>query len=135
MPRGRPTGDHSIAQLRTMIKDRQDRKKKLMNERKKVQKQMDKLDRQIAVLDGQDNGEAGVGLTAGGRPRNEQPLPDVIESVLKKNKGPMRVGDIAEAVEGTGYHSSSANFKGIVNQALIKDDRFSSASRGHYQLK
>ena len=42
----------------------------------------------------------------------------------------MKVAAITDAVRGTGYHSSSINFRGIVNQALIKDDRFTSPSRG-----
>jgi hypothetical protein len=47
----------------------------------------------------------------------------------------MKVGDIADAVQSKGYRSNSANFRGIVNQALIKDKRFGAASRGLYQLK
>ena len=44
------------------------------------------------------------------------------------------VGAIADGVLSTGYRSNSANFKGIVNQALIKDKRFGQAERGVYQL-
>ena len=132
MPRGKSNKQHSIAQLQGMIREQRGRRSKLMTERRKAQKKLDAIDHQIAQLDGEANGTLPPG---GKRPRNDKPLPDVIESVLKKNGGkPMRVGDIAEAVQGTGYSSSSANFKGIVNQALIKDDRFTSASRGHYQM-
>ena len=79
------------------------------------------------------NGSAGGG-GGGGRGRNERPLTDVIEAVLKKSNKPMKVGDIMSAVEQSGYRSSSANFRGIINQALIKDKRFNAASRGAYQL-
>src|SRR3712207_8218784 len=47
----------------------------------------------------------------------------------------MSVGEIVEAVERSGYRSNSANFRGIVNQTLIKDKRFQQAGRGQYQLK
>jgi hypothetical protein len=47
----------------------------------------------------------------------------------------MNVGDIAERAKASGYKSNSANFRGIVNQTLIKDKRFVSASRGMYKVK
>jgi hypothetical protein len=45
------------------------------------------------------------------------------------------VGDIVDKVLATDYRSHSANFRGIVNQTLIKDKRFTSAGRGMYQLR
>ena len=131
MPRGRPKSNPSIADLQAMIRARRGERQKLVNERKKVQKRLDKLDREIAAFDG----DAGSTASGGGsRPRNDQPLPDVIASVLKSNKGSMKVGEIAEGVQANGYQSSSANFKGIVNQALIKDSRFKQDGRGVYKL-
>ena len=58
-----------------------------------------------------------------------------MEELLSKSGKPMQVGDILQKVEDAGYHSRSANFRGIVNQTLIKDKRFTSAGRGLYQLK
>jgi hypothetical protein len=55
--------------------------------------------------------------------------------VLGKTGKPMNVGDIAAEVQRRGYKSNSANFRGIVNQTLIKEKQFSQASRGMYQLK
>ena len=54
-----------------------------------------------------------------------------------KGKGKaMRVGEIVEAVQAGGYRSNSANFRGIVNQTLIKErKRFAAADRGLYQLR
>ena len=40
-----------------------------------------------------------------------------------------------EAVEKTGYRSSSANFRGIVNQTLNKDKRVVASERGLYQIR
>lgn len=129
MPRGRPRKQPSIAELRHLLGEQRQRRNSLLRERKKVQNRMDQLDREIAILDGQQ------AAAAGGRARNQKPLPDVIEGVLKKSNKPMRVGEIVEGVQQSGYQSSSANFRGIVNQTLIKDDRFKSPSRGTYQLK
>ncbi|HSU69029.1 MAG TPA: hypothetical protein VLJ39_19255, partial [Tepidisphaeraceae bacterium] len=85
---------------------------------------------QISRIEG--GGSRGGG---GGRARNAKSLNDSIDEVLRGNGKPMKVGDIVDAVEATGYRSSSANFRGIVNQALIKDKRFIAAERGMYQIK
>jgi len=130
MPRGRPKSQPSIADLQAMIRERKSERNKLLSQRKKLQTQLDKIDRQIAAFDGN-----GSPVNAGGsRPKNDKPLPEVIADVLKKNGKPMRVGDIAEGVENAGYSSSSANFRSIVNQALIKDSRFKQEGRGLYKL-
>ena len=71
----------------------------------------------------------------GRRARNDQSLVEVINSVLQKAGRPLRVSAIADAASAAGYRSSSANFRGIVNQMLIKDPRFTSQNRGFYQLK
>ena len=47
-------------------------------------------------------------------------LVEAIETALRGGK-PMRVGDIVDAVQGAGYRSNSDNFRGIVNQTLIKE--------------
>jgi hypothetical protein len=47
----------------------------------------------------------------------------------------MKVGEIMDAVLATGYRSGSANFRGIINQTLIKDKRFGQVERGVYELK
>jgi hypothetical protein len=57
-----------------------------------------------------------------------------MESVLK-GKAPMKVGDIFKAVLANGYHSTSANFRGIVNQTLIKEKQFHQVDRGTYTVK
>ena len=48
----------------------------------------------------------------------------------------MGVSEIAEAVQAAGYKTSSANFRTIVNQALIREtDLFKKVSRGVYTAK
>ena len=54
----------------------------------------------------------------------------MIEGVLSKTGKPMGVGDIVDAVQKGGYKSNSANFRGIVNQTLIKEKQFTQAGRG-----
>jgi hypothetical protein len=76
-----------------------------------------------------------VAAGGGGRVRNEKSLNDMISGVLTKAGKPMSVGDITDAVRAGGYKSNSANFRSIVNQALIKDKRFASSERGMYHLK
>ena len=47
----------------------------------------------------------------------------------------MKVAEIMDGVLSTGYRSGSANFRGIINQTLIKDKRFGQVERGVYELK
>lgn len=146
MPRGRPRKFPSIAELQNMLRERRRHRSEIVQERKKAQARLSEIDRELQMLDGRSGGGGAGGAGGGrgrgrgrgrprGRPRNESSLTQVMEAVLKKAGKPMRVGEIVEAVQEAGYRSSSANFRGIVNQTLIKDKRFSAASRGHYQLK
>ncbi len=40
-----------------------------------------------------------------------------------------------DGVLASGYRSISENFRGIINQALIKDKRFGAVERGLYEIK
>jgi hypothetical protein len=130
MPRIAADG-FSIGQLMQLLHSRQGQVKKLEKQRAKLQRKLDAVDERIRQL----GGGGGRGGRGGTRARNDQSLIEVIESVLKTSGKPMKVGDIADAAQSKGYRSNSANFRGIVNQTLIKDKRFSAASRGMYQLK
>ena len=126
----------NIAQLEQILEDRRTEIEKLGRQRSELEKKLNAIDRQIAKLEGGSVGGGGRrGRGGGGRVRNDRPLPDAIEAVLREAGGPMKVPDIMAAVQATGYRSGSANFKGIVNQALIKDrKRFGQVERGVYQL-
>ena len=102
-------------------------------QRAKWQKKVDIVDRKIAALGG-TLGRRGRGC-AGSRVRNETNFPDAIAQVLSKSSGSVAVGDIMDRVLAAGYRSSSGNFRGILNHALIKDKRFTSAGRGLYEMK
>ena len=122
----------TIDQLEQMLNARRSQIQKLQRQRAKIARKLDAIDDRIRQLGG-SAGRGGMGR--GIRARNDQSLLEVIEFVLKNSGKPMKVGDIADAVQSRGYRSNSANFRGIVNQTLIKDKRFGSASRGVYQLK
>ena|SRR5438094_193022 len=126
MPRGR-IGGMSISQLESILEQRREELGELRKQRAGAQRDLDRLDRQIDSLGGN--------RSRGGRTRNAKSLTALMEEILQKSGKPMQVGDIVEKAKSAGYRSTSANFRGIVNQTLIKDKRFSSAGRGLYQLK
>jgi septal ring factor EnvC (AmiA/AmiB activator) len=123
----------TIAQLENLLSSKRHQLDALARERNQLQKQLDALDNKIHALGG---GKGGMRMTAGGRARNEKSLVESIEEVLTKSGKPTSVSDILEGVQASGYRSNSANFRGIVNQTLIKErKRFANAGRGMYGLK
>lgn len=130
MPRPITGTNLSLAALQQIIDSRRSELNRLRRSRNQLQRKLDSLDRQIGKIEG-----AGGRRGANGRIRNATSLNVTMEQVLRQHGKPMRVGDIVNAVKATGYRSSSANFRGIVNQTLIKDKRFTVADRGVYQLK
>lgn len=119
----------TIANLKQMLNVRRAELAKLQKQRAGLVRELGAVDRSIARIGGISGGK-------GSRARNEQSLTETLQSVLSDGGKPMAVGDILAAVEATGYRSSSANFRGIVNQTLIKERKlFTSAGRGIYQLK
>jgi len=125
----------SIAQLEQLLAGRRQELNEKQREHAKLLARLHELESDIRRLGG-SAGRRGRGGGAGGgtRARNDKSLLETLEDVLKGGK-PMKVGDIAQAAQKSGYRSNSANFRSIVNQTLIKDKRFGSAGRGVYQLK
>ena len=134
MARPRSFNGMTIAEIERMLETRKRAAAKLKRQRVKLEHKLANLDRQIMALDG-TRLRGGAGFGAGGRPRNERSLVGTLEFVLGKSSKPMRVGDLVDAVLRTGYRTTSDNFRGIVNQTLIKEKQFGSAGRGLYQLK
>ena len=122
----------SIAQLEQILAGRRAELSQKRREHSKLLARLQQLETEIRQLGGSP-GRRGRG-GGGRRARNEKSLLETLEDVLKAGKA-MKVGDIAEAAQKSGYRSNSANFRSIVNQTLIKDKRFASAGRGVYQLK
>jgi septal ring factor EnvC (AmiA/AmiB activator) len=130
MPRPSTGTNLSLAALQSIMESRRTELGKLRKQRNDIQRKLDGIDRQIDRIEG-----GGSGRTGSGRARNAKSLTETLEEVLSSGK-PMKVGDIVDAVKASGYRSSSANFRGIVNQTLIKENkRFTAPSRGLYQVK
>src|SRR4051794_9566836 len=127
MARPRATDSLSVSELQTLINSRKLKIRGLRKERRQLAARLARIDRELAIV----GGVPGASL----RPRNDKNLVDVIADVMGGAKQPMGVGEVTDAVLAAGYRSSSANFKGIVNQTLIKERRFTSPERGLYQLK
>jgi hypothetical protein len=132
MPRPSNGVNLTLAQLERMLNQRRRDLTRLARKRATAQRRLDDIDDKLRRLGGN-----GLSLRSGSgrRARNDKPLVEVIHEVLQKSTRPLRVSAIAEAVSSAGYRSNSDNFRGIVNQMLIKDNRFSSQNRGFYQLK
>ena len=124
----------TISQLEQLLTGRRAELARLERMRSKMARKLSQLESRIVSLGGSARG-GGAGRNGRGRARNEKSLNAVIQTVLGRSSKPMGVGDIADAVRSAGYRTNSANFRGIVNQMLIKDKRFTSASRGMYQMK
>jgi hypothetical protein len=134
MARTSTTAGLTLGQLERLLDQKRRDLSKLERQRARIQKRLDAIDSRIAMI----GGSVGMGRGRGGggrRARNEASLQDTIHQILSKAGAPMAVGDIVDKVLSTGYKSNSANFRGIVNQTLIKDKRFNSTSRGVYQVK
>jgi hypothetical protein len=126
----------SIAQLEQLLAGRRQELNEKQREHAKLLARLHELESDIRRLGGSAGrrGRGGGASGGGTRARNDKSLLETLEDVLKGGK-PMKVGDIAQAAQKSGYRSNSANFRSIVNQTLIKDKRFGSAGRGVYQLK
>jgi hypothetical protein len=128
----------NIGQLQQLLLTRKNEVSKLHKQRADLTKKLAKIDQKLGRIDGAIAGRGRPPLIAVGRKRAKNPksLADMIHDALSKNGKPSSVGDIMDAVQDAGYHTTSASFRGIVNQTLIKDKRFtSSGERGMYQLK
>src|ERR1043165_3703524 len=126
MPRGSNGVNLSLDQLERMLNQKRRELARLSRKRATAQRRLDDIDDRIRRLGG-----SAMSIRGGGRrARNDPSLVGGIHGVLQKSGRPLRGSAIADAANAAGYRSSSANFRGIVNQMLIKDPRFTSQSRG-----
>lgn len=115
----------SVADLQLELRRRQRVAGKLMRRRDRLMRDLQAVNEEIAAM-----GAAGEGVTPSGRARNSMTLPDALAEVLSGVT--MSVTEAADAVRASGYHSTAANFRTMVNQALLRDKRFKKVSRGKY---
>jgi len=128
MAKANKTPELTVAELEQMLSDRRKGITRLHKKRAKLQEQITAMDAEIRAL-------GGTGATTGARVRNEHSLGEVVATVLTKAGEGLKVGEIITRVLATGYRTDSENFRSIVNQALIKDKRFTAIQRGIYGLK
>lgn len=123
----------SLTTLQGEIRRRQRSLPALMRRRDRAMAKVEKIDAQIRALGG-DIGIARRGGGGGGTRKRAKNDASLVESLAKVLKGKtMSVTDVADAVQQAGYRTTAANFRTIVNQALIKFPKiFKKVSRGQY---
>ncbi len=120
----------SYEELEAEMKRREKSVRQLQRKRDRLLTQLEAVEKELSEIGG-----SRARLHAGGRrrPRNEKNLTDAMADTLKGKV--LSVTELAEAVQADGYRTTSPNFRTIVNQALLKDDRFKRVSRGRYTVK
>ena len=101
-----------------------------------LERRREKLVTQIADIDTElRNYGAAAGATGGvrKRARNKMNLADALAELLTGQS--LSVTEAADKVREAGYQTTSANFRTIVNQTLLKDPRFNKVARGLYTTK
>lgn len=135
-------GSISRVALEAELRRRQRRVQTLQRRHAKLVSSANKIEAQIRELGGGASAvsTARLGRPPGGakrgakpgvkRPRNEQNLVEALRSLLKGKT--MNVTTIASEVQKAGYKTTSPNFRTIVNQTLLKSDKFKKVARGQY---
>lgn len=121
----------SIRALHGELKRRERQLRTLQRRREKLVAKLTALDSHIGDAGGfiaRANSLAGIGPRR--RPHNEMNLVDSLARTLKGKT--MSVMEAADAVQKAGYKTTSATFRTIVNQTLIKSDKFKKIGRGRY---
>lgn len=132
---GPAIGAASVADLERELAARKRGASKLLKKRERVAAQLAEIDAELAAMGISPSGGAvgGSGGT-GSRPRNDKTLTEALAEVLKGTE--MSVTEAAEAVQRAGYRTSSSNFRTIVNQTLLREDKvFKKVGRGVYTAK
>ena len=114
----------SVSELQAELHRRRRGLSRLERRRDRLMNELSEINAEIAELGGALAGSGG-----GGR-RNVMTLPDALHQVLSGTT--MSVTEAADAVRAAGYQSNAANFRTMVNQALLKDKRFKKVARGQY---
>jgi hypothetical protein len=129
---GRGLAGVSVAALEAELVRRERVTRRLHRARERLLGNLARIEREIMGLGGSVSGGRRRG-GGRGRARNAKSLVDALAEVLSGKT--MSVTDAAEAVRRSGYHTSSPNFRTMVNQSLLKKDRFRRVGRGQYTSK
>ena len=119
----------SMAELHAELQRRERGVRKLERRRERLLSELAQVDTELAAV--------GALSASGGirrRPRNEMNLVDSLAVVLTSKT--MSVTDVTAEVQKARYLTTAANFRTIVNQALIREKKvFKKVSRGQYTAK
>ncbi len=119
----------SMHELQAELRVRERSITRLQSRRSKLYEQISTIDAELSQL--------GVLSSSGSvlrRPKNDMNLVDSIAKMLDGKT--MSVTEISEQVIKAGYKTTAANFRTIVNQALIREKKvFKKISRGQYTAK
>ncbi|MGV6815124.1 MAG: hypothetical protein ACWA5W_08970 [Phycisphaerales bacterium] len=119
----------SLAELQAELNRREKGIRKLERRREKLLAELASIDADLAAV-GALSATGGVRR----RPRNEMNLVDSLAKVLDGKT--MSVTEVTGEVQKAGYLTTAANFRTIVNQALIRENkRFKKVSRGKYTAR
>lgn len=119
----------SMAELQAELQRRERGVRKLERRRERLLGELAQVDTELAAV-GALSASGGVRR----RPRNEMNLVDSLAQVLDGKT--MSVTDVTAEVQKAGYLTTAANFRTIVNQALIREKKvFKKISRGQYTAK
>lgn len=119
----------STPELQAELKRREREVRKLERRRERLLNDLSAVEQELAA-EGALSASGGIRR----RPRNEMNLVDTLAQVLKGKE--MSVTEATQAVQQAGYMTTAANFRTIVNQALIREKkRFKKVSRGRYTAK
>jgi len=102
----------------------------------RLERRRAKLHAELAEVDAELSSFGALSASGGirRRPRNEMNLVETLQKILKNKT--MSVTDAAQAARDSGYMTTAANFRTIVNQALIRETKtFKKVSRGQYTAK
>ena len=128
-------GTLSIEELQAELRRRQKRLPSLYRKLAKAQARVRTIASAIEALGGSAGAVAAPGrrpLLAGGRKRHKNDT-NLIEALAKLLKGrTMSVTEATAKVQDAGYKTTAANCRTIVNQTLIKSNKFRKVSRGQY---
>ncbi len=119
----------SFGELQAELQRRERGIRKLERRREKLLDELAKIDSELGAV-----GALGASGRIRRRPRNEMNLVDSLAEVL--NGKTMSVTEVTQAVQKAGYITTAANFRTIVNQALIREKKkFKKVARGQYTAK
>lgn len=121
----------SMVELQAELNRRQRATATLLRRREKLMRELEAVNVEIAKA-----GATAGGAASGRRLRARNPI-SLVEAIKKVLDGKtMGVNEITDAVQASGYISTSPAFRTIVNQTLINhSSEFKRVSRGQYTNK